>query len=221
MESIMSLSSVLMKRYATKKFDDNKVISNADMTIIKELLQLSPSSVNTQPWHFLITKNQETKKRISLATDANYSFNSDKILDASHVIVVCAKTDITEDYMSHLLEQESKDGRYSSDEFKEQANNARSFFVDLHRNKCKDLNHWLEKQVYLNIGSLLLGVATLGIDAVPMEGVDFTILNKEFSLEEKGLNSIAIISLGYKESNDFNASLPKSRLNQKEIITEI
>ena len=98
---------------------------------------------------------------------------------------------------------------------------ARSTFINLHRTELKDLDHWIDKQVYISMGTLLLGVATLGIDAVPMEGFDSKILDKELGLTEKGLRSVLIVPIGYRASDDFNAKLPKSRLSEEEVISRI
>ena len=89
----------------------------------------------------------------------------------------------------------------------------------VNRNDLNDLQHWLEKQVYLNIGTVLLGAGVLKIDALPMEGIDINVLNKEFSLTEKGLTAVAAVALGYRTETDFNAATPKSRLPEEEIIT--
>ena len=94
-------------------------------------------------------------------------------------------------------------------------------FVNMHRYDNKDLQYWCEKQVYLNMGSFLLGVAELGIDAVPMEGFDAKVLDEELGLREKGFTSIGIVSVGYHAESDFNAKLPKSRLSKEEIIEVI
>ena len=216
----MNLINVLKHRYSTKEFDTSKKISADDMAQIKALLQLSPNSVNLQPWHFLIADSQAGKERIAKATEA-YPFNTSKVLDASHVIVFCSKTDVDDEYLAHVLEQEDRDGRYADAEFKGMMDGARKMFIDIHRYDLKDLPHWMEKQVYLNIGGVLLGAAALGIDALPMEGVDMRALDQEFGLREKGLTAVCAVALGYRKETDFNASLPKSRLNQDELITLI
>ena len=59
----------------------------------------------------------------------------------------------------------------------------RTFFADMHRKELKDDDQWMAKQVYLNVGNFLLGVAAMGLDAVPIEGVDFAILDEEFDLK--------------------------------------
>ena len=57
-------------------------------------------------------------------------------------------------------------------EQKQATHGGRTYFANIHRYELKDLSHWMDKQVYLNMGSFLLGVAAMGIDALPMEGVD-------------------------------------------------
>lgn len=86
----------------------------------------------------------------------------------------------------------------------------------------KDVQHWMDKQVYLNIGAFLLGVSALGIDATPMEGIDVKSIDAEFGLREKGYTSLVAVTLGYHDKeNDYNAKLPKSRLPFDYILTEI
>jgi nitroreductase/dihydropteridine reductase len=215
----MNLVDVLNNRYSTKEFDTNKTISDADFEQLKALLRMSPSSTNIQPWHFIVASTDEGKARIAKSTEGFYEFNKSKVLDASHVIVFCARTDTDETYMKHLLDKEDKDGRYASEEFKQQMHMGRQIFANMHRYDLKDFPHWLEKQVYLNMGSLLLGAAVLGIDALPMEGVNLKVLDEEFNLRDKGFTAIAAISLGYRSDSDFNAALPKSRLAEEEVMT--
>lgn len=217
----MELLDVLKKRYSVKKFDPTKRISDEDLEKIKDLLQLSASSTNAQPWHFVIASSDEAKERVSKATKGFYSFNEAKIRDASHVIVFCSRTDITEEFLLHVLDKEEQDGRFTEKQFKDNQHMGRLTFVNMHRYDNKDLQHWCEKQVYLNMGSFLLGVAELGIDAVPMEGFDAKVLDEELGLREKGFTSIGIVSVGYHAESDFNAKLPKSRLSKEEIIEVI
>ena len=79
----------------------------------------------------------------------------------------------------------------------------------------------MEKQVYLAVGTLLLGAGALGIDACPMEGFDMRALDEELGLREKGLTSSVIVALGYRAADDFNARLPKSRMPLERIMTRI
>lgn len=122
--------------------------------------------------------------------------------------------------MHEVLDKEDADGRFAEPKFKEQMHQVRKMFLDIRRYEQKDEPHWLVEQVYLNMGALLLGAATLGIDAVPMEGADLKALDEEFELRSKGYTAVAVISLGYRSEDDFNADLPKSRLSEASIITK-
>lgn len=217
----MNISETLNWRYSTKEFDPTKKISNKDFEHIKTLLQMSPSSTNLQPWHFIIANTEEGKKRITKGTQGFFQFNEQKIINASHVIVFCSRTDLNTEYIQHLLDQEERDGRYPNAEIKQTVFGARNLFTNIHRFDLKDLQHWMEKQVYLNIGSTLLGAATLEIDALPMEGLDLKAIDEEFALREKGFTSIAVVALGYRANTDFNSTdkTPKSRLPKDEIFT--
>lgn len=217
----MNLIEIMNNRYSTKKFDTTKKVSEENLNEIKELLRLSSSSVNLQPWHFIIASSEEGKNKISKSTEGFFAFNKEKVVDASHVIVLCSKTSIDEDFLRNILDKEDADGRFANEEFKNGMHNGRVGFVNIHKEQYNDLQDWVDKQVYLNLGNLLLGVAALGIDSVPMEGFDAKILDQELGLTEKGLKPIAIVPIGYRASDDFNATIPKSRLNSEEIFTTI
>lgn len=210
-------------RYSAKAYDPTKKISQEDIAKVKELLRFSPSSVNSQPWHFILASTSEGKEHIAKSTHRLYPFNTASILNASHVVVFCSKVAIDEDYLERVLEQEDKDERFSKDPevLKPRIQGGRSMFVNMHKYDCKDLQHWVEKQVYLNVGQFLLSVSTLGIDATPMEGIEIAVLDEEFGLREKGYSSLVVVPLGYHAVDDFNAQLPKSRLPYSEILTEI
>lgn len=219
----MNVTEIVNNRYSTKAFDPEKKISAEDFEQIKSLLRMSPSSTNIQPWYFVIASTHEGKTRMAKGVQGNFKFNENKILNASHVVLFCAKTTAEEAYKEHVLETENKDGRFPNEEIKQMMRNGRNTFVNIHQNQLNDLQHWLEKQVYLNIGHFLLGVASLGIDACAMEGIDVNVMNKEFGLTEKGFTAITAVTLGYRLETDFNipTKTPKSRLPYSEILTEI
>ncbi|MFI3266453.1 MAG: oxygen-insensitive NAD(P)H nitroreductase [Rikenellaceae bacterium] len=214
----MDIIKVLERRYSTKEFDPTKKIDTKTMDKVKTLLQKSPSSTNIQPWHFIIAESEASKSKIAKATTGFFRFNEQKVLDASAVVIFATRVCANSEYMDHLSDKEDKDGRFASPEFKAQNHTGRGIFADMHKYDLKDQQHWFEKQVYLNLGNFLLGVAALGLDALPMEGCYTKVLNQEFRLLEKGFTASFIVAIGYRSDADFNASLPKSRLDIDEII---
>ena len=208
-------------RYATKAYNAEKKIPQAQFDKLLEVLRFSPSSVNTQPWHFLIAETDEAKQRIALGLTGNYAYNAAKVLHSSHTLVFCTRTDITPEYLEQLLQQDDVSGRFKDDTAKQGQRNTRQSYVDFYRNELKNLPAWMENQTYIALGQLLFAAGLEGIDATPMEGFDRDTLNQEFNLTEKGLKASVIVSLGYRSEDDFNAKLPKSRLPDDVIFTRL
>lgn len=218
----MQLTDALNRRYATKAFDATEKLPEAVVEQLFTLLRLSPSSTNIQPWHFIVASTEQGKARLAKGAGGRYSYNESKILNASHVVLFCARTQVDEVHLQNVLAAEERDGRFTAKpELKNAAHNTRVAYLNEHKYIKKDVPHWLEKQVYLNMGSFLLGAALLEIDAVPLEGIDQAVLDAEFDLNSFDLTAVTAVALGYRADNDFNAGLPKSRLAIDDIFTLI
>lgn len=217
----MSVTETALKRYTTKAFDASKSVPAAAIEDLLTMLRMSPSSVNSQPWHFVLASDAAGKARIAKAAQGAFAYNEQKVLNASHVLVLAALTSMPEAHLDAVLQKEQADGRFVTPEAMEGQRKSRGLYVDLHRYEQKDLQHWMEKQVYLALGTLLTGAALLGLDATPMEGFDFRALDEELGLRAKGFTSVVLVSLGYRSDGDFNAKLPKSRLPEANTLTRI
>jgi len=217
----MNILSAAKKRHTAKAYDTGRRIPEDVMQQVYGLLRNSASSVNSQPWHFIVANTPEGRARIAKSTQGSYGYNAAKVNDASHVIVLCSRVDMDEAHLDAVLEQEERDGRFRDAQARAGQDATRRGYVNQHRYGTKDVAQWLEKQVYLALGTALVGAATLEIDATPMEGFDQKILDAEFGLNEKGLTSLVLVSFGYSSPADFNAGLPKSRLTQEATFTFI
>jgi nitroreductase/dihydropteridine reductase len=218
----MNLSDAVHARHTVKAFEGGRALPQDQIETLLTVLQQTPSSVNSQPWHFVVASTAEGRARIAKATSGAYAYNEAKVLDASHVIALCMRTDLDEQHLNTVLEQETRDGRYAAEGSREMQDKIRRSYVDMHRYELRDVPQWMEKQVYIALGGLLLGAATLGIDATPMEGFDTRALDLALGLRERGLTSVVLVALGYRsEEKDFNAKLPKSRLAREQVFTFI
>ncbi|WP_069636857.1 oxygen-insensitive NAD(P)H nitroreductase [Campylobacter pinnipediorum] len=214
-----SIRDIMNERYTTKVFDSNKKISDEDFDQIESILELTPTSTNLQPLYFVIASNDESKARISKATQGQFEFNLKKIQNASHIIVFCSKCFVEDAHLQNVIEQEDADGRFLKPEFKDKVRQTREYFLNFHRFDLKDEAHWHAKQAYLSLGSVLMAAASLGIDTTAIEGFDSNALDNELKIRELRYTSQIILALGYKKENgDFNYTLPKSRLNKNLII---
>jgi nitroreductase/dihydropteridine reductase len=206
-------------RHTCKAFDPERKISPADLAALLTVLRYAPSSVNSQPWHFILADSEAGKARIAEATRDGYAYNEAKLRNASHAVVLCARLDLDEAYLAALLAQEDRDGRFPTPEARANQDKSRHYYVHLHRDELRDAPAWMEKQVYLALGMLLQGAAALGIDACPIEGFDRKALDATLGLRERGLTAVVLTALGYRGEADFNARLPKSRLPEQAVFT--
>lgn len=214
----MDVITAAEKRFTAKKYDADRKIDAATMNKVETLLRTAPSSVNSQPWHYIIADTDQGRELIAEAAHGSYVMNAEKIRCASHVVVFCVRDDMDEAHLQSILDQEDKDGRYSTAEARSAADKGRHFFVSLNSARMQE---WMARQVYLSLGYTLMGVASLGLDSTPLEGVDVDRLDELLKLREQGLRSLFVLPLGYHEEGDFNAKLPKSRLPTEQIITHI
>jgi nitroreductase/dihydropteridine reductase len=207
----MDLIKVLKTRYTAKVYDPSRKLSDETVSQLLASLRYSPSSVNSQPWHFIVADTDAGKERLTKALTGPFSYNAPKVRDASHVVVLCGRDTLDPAYLDTLLAQEEADGRFANPQARETLKQARSGYVGLHE-QVGDVAQWAEKQTYIAQGFLLLAAGLLGVDATPMEGFDAAALSEEFDLKRQGLTPVVLVSLGYHADGDFNAKLPKSRL---------
>lgn len=218
---MMDVLNATQMRYTTKAYDASKKIPDHQFQRLLEILRFTPSSVNIQPWHFLIADNIEAKTRIAKGLTGRYAYNAPKVLDASHSIIFCTRTDVTQEHLEQLLKQDDLNGRFKDEKAKEAQGQTRAGYVEYYRNEQQNLYGWMENQTFIALGQLLLAAGLEGVDATPMGGFDEEIISQEFALTEKGLRPSVIVSLGYRSESDFNAQLPKSRLDDAVIFTTL
>lgn len=217
----MDIAHVARTRYSTKAYDASRKLEPALVEQLLEVLRNSPSSVNSQPWRFIVADSEEGKARLASATAGASAYNAPKLLNASHALAICARTRLTDEHLAAVLAQEDADGRFPTPEARAGVDKTRRGYVGLHRDVLHDEQQWLERQTYLALGALLLAAGTLGIDATPIEGFDAAVLDAELGLAEQGFHSVVLVALGYRAEDDFNAKLPKSRLPAEQVIVRL
>lgn len=217
----MNIAQIAQARYTTKAFDPERKIPEAVVEQLCAVLRNAPSSVNSQPWHFIVAASPEAKLRVARATQGGFAYNEPKLRNASHVIVLCGRTRLDDAHLDAVIAQENSDGRFATPEAMAMQDKTRRFYVNLHQNEMKDDRSWIERQVYIALGGLLLAAGAVNVDACPMEGFDAAVLDAELGLAEKGLTSVVLVALGYRGADDFNAGLPKSRLAEEVLFTRL
>lgn len=212
----MNLSEIIRTRYTSKAYDETRKLTDDQRAQLLDLLRFSPSSVNSQPWHFIIIDSEEAKARILHAVTEP---NAAKIQKAALVVLFTTRTEISEAHLNRLLEKEAQDGRFVNDEMRRLQDKGRRYFVGLNSDSVEKQQAWMARQAYISLGFLLLGAASMGLDATPIEGFFPDQMDAALDLEKQGLRSVVMATVGYHSEADFNAGLPKSRLAADEVIT--
>jgi nitroreductase/dihydropteridine reductase len=217
----MTLADLTLQRKTTKAFDPDFRLSDAQLKQIRALLRMAPSSTNAQPWHFFLATSDAGKRLVAAGASGDFAYNEPKIMNASAVLVMCARDVMDEAYLRSVLDQETADGRLATEEARLNQHKVRSGYVHKHAQHPDGVLHWAARQVYIALGFVLLGAADLGVNACPIEGFDAAALDQALDLPAQGLRSQVLVALGRSGSQDFNAALPKSRLAESAVITEL
>lgn len=203
----------LQWRYATKRFDPSKKLSEEKLNILKETFNLTATSYGLQPIKMVVISNQEIKEQLR-----SFTYNQLQIRDASHILVLCVETQIDSDFiLDHFKRVE--DTRNTAREI------LRPFEENLVRvfsqKESYEIRQWMVNQLYLTLGALLTVCAIEKIDACPMEGFEPEKYDRLLKLSEQGLASVIVLPVGYRDESDFFIKLQKVRRGVDELIIEI
>lgn len=209
----------LNTRYTTKMYDETKRIAADDMAVIKEALRMSPSSINSQPWKFIIIESEAAKQRFADTFANNFQFNQPHATKASHIILFAHKTHFTKEDFKKVVDVEVSSGHLPAERAGEFLDRAFGF-VELNTDESGFNGHWTKAQSYIALGNLLHTLARLNIDSTSMEGVDSKEIATLFADELAGGYECSFaIAMGYHQSpEDYNHGLPKARLPQSDTI---
>jgi nitroreductase len=190
----MELIEGLKWRYATKKFDPLKKISNGNLEKLKEAVQLSASSYGLQFYKILIVEDPVIRAKLK---DAAYG--QTQLTDASHVFIFCNYTNPSDGDIDRFVELTAITRQQSLDDLKAHSDGMKAA-VNSKSIDAKGV--WTAKQTYITLGTLLAAASELRIDACPMEGFNPAKFNKILGLDEKGLNAAVIATVGYRAEDD-------------------
>ena len=210
----------LQWRHTTKKYDASKKVSQEDLDTLFEAMRLSPSSINSQPWKFIVIESDAAKARMSTTFAHKYPFNQPHVFDSSHIILFAHNPRYTRDHYAEVVDKGIEDKR-TQPENREAAFGS-FIFAELNTDATGDTSHWTKAQTYLALGNTLHTLARLRIDSTPMEGVDTDLVNEVFKHELDGYRCDMALAIGYHHpQEDYNAKLPKSRRSLASIMVRI
>lgn len=207
-----TLIEMLNWRYAVKRFDPTRKISESSWKTLEKALVLSPSSYGLQPYQFLVVQNPELRKKLRAV-----SWNQSQVEDCSHYVVILGKGSMDASYIDHFIQRTAEVRGIDA----AQLAGYRNMIVD---NLVKApgiaerIPEWSAKQAYIAFGNLMTAAATLQIDACPIEGLEAAKYDELLGLKDGAYHTLAACALGYRHSDDNYAKSKKVRLKTEELV---
>lgn len=197
-------------RYAVKKFDQTKKVSDEDWNTLEQSLILAPSSYGLQPYKFIVITDENLKQELTPA-----AYGQTQIADCSHLVVIAYKKVLTDSGVEHFVDRIV--------EVREQPREPLADYENTMKGAAKKqvedgtIETWNSRQAYITLGFLLETAALLGIDACPMEGFHPGEFDRILGLTD--YTSVVLCPVGYRdEANDYMANQAKVRFPKEELI---
>jgi len=209
----MNLIEQLQWRYATKKFDNTKLLDAKKMNTIKQAFNLTATSYGLQPIKLVIFSDKELQQQL-----VEHTMDQVQLAQASHVLVFCIERSIDKTYITEYFNR-IKDIRNTPDSI---LNPFKEFLIDDFEGQSQaTIEDWATKQAYLAMGNLLTVCAIEGIDACPMEGFSPDKYDEILQLTQQDLKSVLVMPIGYRAEDDMFAGFKKVRKDLNQSVLEI
>lgn len=208
-----TLSEAMEWRYATKKMDPERPVSQDKVDAIVEAIRMAPTSSGTQPFELFVITNSETRAKIRKAAKGQA-----QVTDGSHLLVFAAWDDYTEERINDVAELNVA-ARGESPLIRHYYENLKQQLLPL--SPEQSFAH-AARQAYIALGFGLLAAADLEVDSTPMEGFDPAAVDAILELGERGLRSAALMALGHRDpAGDWLLHMKKVRKPSETIINII
>ena len=201
-------------RYATKKMDPAKPVAQDKVERILEAARLAPTSSGLQPFEIFVVTDAAVRAKIQ-----PIAWNQAQITDGSHLLVFAAWDNYTADRINMMFDLVNEQRGFKNEGWE----NYRQMLLGMYPQRDAEVNfEHAARQAYIGLSAAMVAAAFEEVDCTPMEGFDPKALDEILSLRERGLRSVAILPLGYREADkDWLVNLTKIRRPREQFITEV
>ena len=207
-------------RHTSKKYDSSKKVPQEDLDVLFEAMRLSASSINSQPWRFVVIESDDAKARMNATFANKHQFNQPHVFDSSQIILFAYHPNYTRNDYAKVVDKGIEDKR-TKPEDREGAFGGFGF-AEMNTDETGNTSNWTKAQTYIALGNTLHTLARLKIDSTPLEGIDTELVNEEFKAELGGYQCDVALAIGYHlPEADYNAKLPKSRHDLDSVLVRI
>lgn len=208
----MSILTTLNWRYATKRMTGG-IVPQEKVDTILEAIRLSASSLGLQPFNVIVIDNPELKSKIQPT-----AYNQPQIVESSHLLIFAAWDNVSKEKVDTYMAQIASERGVSV----ESLAGFRANFEGILNRSAEENYQWAARQAYIALGTGLVAAASEGVDATPMEGFNPAALDELLGLKEKGLRSVLLMPLGYRDvEKDFLASAKKVRRSKENFFIHL
>ncbi|UWR27516.1 NAD(P)H-dependent oxidoreductase [Sulfitobacter sp. S223] len=200
-------------RYATKKMDPAQPVPQDKVDAIIEAIRMAPTSSGTQPFELIVVTNPEVRSEIRKAAG-----DQAQITDGSHLLVFAAWDDYTEARIDNVVDL-NVEARGDLPMLHAYYDNLKKSYVP----RDPEVNYaHAARQAYIALGIAMVAAAEQEVDSTPMEGFDPAAVDKILGLKERGLRSVVLLPLGYRDpENDWLLPMKKVRKSLDTIVSTV
>jgi nitroreductase len=193
------LSEVIRERRATPSFESIP-IHEVDLKKILEAGLSAPSGYNLQPWHFVVVRDPEQRKRLREA-----AMDQAKVEEAPVVIVACGDKD---GWRKGDLEEVLRIGAQQGFTDPARQEKTRQAVTSLLGGApgdlggiAPDLAVWVNRHVMIAFTHMMLMAEALGYDTAPMEGFHESKVKALLKIPES-VRVVALLAIGKLKGPD-------------------
>lgn len=209
----MEILEKLQWRYATKKFNRDKKLSNSQLNVLIQAFNLTATSYGLQTMKLVVVA-QQAKKNLLLPL----AYNQKQVVEASHVLVLCIQTNITEQDVDGYFNTVSNVRSTPNNILEPYRNQLKSVVNTMDTNKKRE---WAIRQTYIALGNLMTVCAMEGIDSCPMEGFMPEKVDEALNLQTHSLASVLLLPVGFRADDDMFSEFKKVRKPLNEVVITI
>lgn len=204
----------LQWRYATKGMNPDQIVPAEKLERILEAARLTATSSGLQPYEIIVVTNKAVREQIK-----PIAWNQAQITDGSHLLVFAAWDDYTAERINMMFDLTNEIRRLKNEGWEKY----RAMLLGSYPQRGAEVNfQHAARQAYLGLSAALIAAAFEEVDSTPMEGFDPNALDKILNLRERGLRSVAIMPLGYRQADkDWLVNLKKVRRPRAQFISEV
>lgn len=210
----MNLIESLKWRYATKKMNPALAVPQDKVDHIIEAARLAPTSSGLQPFEIISVTSPKVRAKIR-----EIGWNQAQITDGSHLLVFAAWDNYTVDRINHMFDLTNAVRGFKNEGWE----SYRQMLLKTYPQRDAEVNYQhAARQAYIALGVAMVAATEAQVDCTPMEGFDPAKLDEILGLRERGLRSVVILPLGYRqEEGDWLVKLTKVRRPLDQFLTEV